>query len=273
MAGNPTSMTKIKVTAVSYLNTKPLLYGLLHHPVAEQIELSLDIPSECARKLQNGEADLGLVPVAVLPDLSQSHIVSDFCIGARGAVKTVGIYADRPLSEITDLYLDHHSRTSVALTRLLLRDHWQLDLRLLPASDGYINRIGGPVGGLVIGDRTIGLEQRFAYFYDLGKAWYDFQSLPFVFAAWVSNRSLPSAFLADFNEALAEGVAQIPRLMYLLPQPQSDFDLQEYFTHYISYKLDDSKKQALQTFLQLLSTLPEIAQAPNRRRAGSGLVR
>lgn len=254
-------MRKIKVTAVSYLNTKPLLYGLLQSQVAGDIDLSLDIPAACARKLQSGEADLGLVPVAVIPDLGQAHIVSDYCIGTEGAVKTVGIYADRPLASLDKLYLDHHSRTSVALTRLLLRDYWQLDLELLPASDGYIERIGGDTGGLVIGDRTIGLEKRFAHFYDLGQAWQDYQSLPFVFAAWVSNRLMPEDFLEAFNAALAEGVANIPRLMYLLPQPQAGFNLQEYFTHHISYELNAAKRQALQTFLAMLSTLPDIKQA------------
>ena len=75
-------MTKLKVTAVSYLNTKPFLYGIFNNQVDQLIDLKLDIPSVCADKLINGEADLGLVPVAVLPKLKNPHIVSDFCIGS-----------------------------------------------------------------------------------------------------------------------------------------------------------------------------------------------
>ncbi|WP_233752635.1 menaquinone biosynthetic enzyme MqnA/MqnD family protein [Flavilitoribacter nigricans] len=244
------------ITAVSYLNTKPLLYGLLQSPIANSIDLSLDIPSMCAQKLLTGEADLGLVPVAVIPDIPNARIISDYCIGTNRYVKTVGIYADQPIETLTDLYLDHHSRTSVALSKVLLRDHWKLSPRLLPASDGYIDKIGGSVGGVVIGDRTIGLEERFAYFYDLGNAWYEFKQLPFVFAAWVSNRKIPDAFLQPFNEALKTGVEAIPQLMYLLNTPNDHFDLEQYFTKNINYELDAPKKQALEVFLGMLTGKP-----------------
>jgi chorismate dehydratase len=89
-------MKKIRVVAVSYLNTKPLLYGLLHSPLAEQIDLQLQIPSVCASKLQRGEADLGLVPVAIIPELSNPHILSDYCIGTHGTVRTVCLFSERP---------------------------------------------------------------------------------------------------------------------------------------------------------------------------------
>jgi len=246
---------KIKITAVSYLNTKPLLYGLLHSDIASRIDLKLDIPSLCAQKLLSGEADLGLIPIAVIPEIPNARIISDFCIGTNKSVKTVGIFADQPITSLTELYLDHHSRTSVALSRILLRDYWKLSPRLLTASDGYIDKIGGTTGGLVIGDRTIGLEKRFSHFYDLGEAWYDFQKLPFVFAAWVSNKALPETFIQAFNTALAAGVEAIPQLMYLLATPQTNFDLERYFTHNISYQFDAPKKQALDLFLKMRTTL------------------
>lgn len=247
-------MKKIKITAVSYLNTKPLLYGLLlHSEMANSIDLSLDVPSKCAEKLLSGEADLGLIPVAVIPEIHNAKIISDYCIGTEHYVKTVGIYADQPIDTLTRLYLDHHSRTSVALTKILLREYWQCTPELIPASDGYIEKIGGTVGGLVIGDRTIGLEKRFNYFYDLGDAWYRLTQLPFVFAAWVSNKTIPERFLQAFNQALQTGVEAIPQLMYLLTTPDPGFDLEAYFTQNISYQLDAPKKQALQLFLDMLA--------------------
>lgn len=246
-------MKKIKITAVSYLNTKPLLYGLLQSDIANHIDLSLNVPSQCARLLQSGEADLGLIPVAVIPDIPQGGIVSDYCIGTERHVKTVGIYANQPIEELSHLYLDHHSRTSVALARILLNDYWQLNPKLLPAFDGYIDQIDGSIGGLVIGDRTIGLENRFRYFYDLGDAWYSYQRLPFVFAAWVSNKQISNDFLTAFNQALKTGVEAIPQLMYLLTTPDPEFDLEAYFTKNISYTLDDPKREALERFLQMLT--------------------
>lgn len=243
----------INVTAVSYLNTKPLLNGILNSSVANKINLQLDIPSECARKLSAGEAQLGLVPVAVLPELSTPRIISDYCIGTVGAVKTVCIYSELPLTQVKRIYLDHHSRTSVELTKVLIRDHWHLSPELVPASEGYIDKISGTTAGLIIGDRTIGLDKKFPYVYDLGSAWMDYTKLPFVFAVWVSTQPLPQPFIEEFNAALKSGVEAIPKLKFLLQSPHPDFDLEEYFTNYISYELDNSKRMALSRFLHTIS--------------------
>ena len=251
-------MRKIKITAVSYLNTKPLLYGLLNSPLADQVDLSLDIPSECARKLRDGEVDLALTPVAILPELSNWHLVSDYCIGAVGEVKTVNIYSEVPINEITNLYLDHHSRSSVALSRILLRNHWRISPKLLAAKEGYINQIKGSTAGVVIGDRTIGLDSRFPYVYDLSVAWQSLTGLPFVFAAWVSTRILPAEFTEAFNEAMKAGIAAIPKLKLLLPSPDPSFDLETYFTSYISYSLDEAKREALHEFLGLVAELEPL---------------
>lgn len=250
-------MRKIQITAVSYLNTKPLLYGLFKSNIAKDIDLQLDIPSECARKLQAGEVDLGLVPVASIPEIANAKIISDYCIGAEGAVKTVGIFSHQPLSSLTKIYLDFHSRTSVELAKILLQKHWQLNPEFIHATEGYIDHIQGTTGGVVIGDRTMGLHEKFPYFYDLGSAWMDYTGLPFVFAAWVSRRPLPSNFVKSFNQALRMGIDAVPELTYILPKPSSGFDLKEYFTRYISYELDTSKKEALKLFLKHLKEQKE----------------
>lgn len=246
---------KIKITAVSYLNTKPLLYGIFKSNIAQQIDLQLDMPSVCAQKLKDGRADLGLVPVAIIPELETPHIISDYCIGTVGEVKTVCLYGERPIEEWKSVYLDYQSRTSVELTKLLLRDHWNLNPILLSAQPGYEEKIGGVTGGLVIGDRTMGLEARFPYVYDLGEAWLAHTGLPFVFAAWVSNRPLDAGFVAEFNAALRLGIAAIPELICLLPQ--GSFDLKKYYTQYISYRLDDKKRRALSLFLSMISRTPQ----------------
>ena len=246
-------MKKIRITAVSYLNTKPLLYGLLTSSLAEQIDLSLDIPSEWARKLRDGEVDLALSPVAILPELPEWHLVSDYCIGAEGKVKTVNLYGEVPIEEMEEIYLDHHSRTSVALTQVLMQEYWQQDVRFLPAKEGYIEKIAGKRGGVIIGDRTIGREQQFPHVYDLSEAWQQFTNLPFVFAAWVSRKPMSAAFTSAFNEAMKSGIAAIPKLKLLLPSPHPDFDLATYYTKYISYQLDADKRLALDRFLHYLA--------------------
>ena len=245
-------MSKLKVTAVSYLNTKPFLYGILNSPIAKLIDLQLDIPSDCARKLEKGEVDLGLVPVAVIPALRSPQIISNYCIGTLGAVKTVAIFSECPLEEVTHLYLDHHSRTSVALAKVLLKHHWKVQPILLQGHKGYIQSIRRTRAGLIIGDRTIEAFERFPFVYDLGEAWWNFTALPFVFAAWVSNGPLPQGFIKKLNSALKKGIDKIGQLMYLLPSPHPNFDLEAYFTKFISYELDDKKRKALSKFLKLM---------------------
>ena len=103
-------MEKIKVSAVSYLNTLPFLNGINNSKVVDLMNLSLDIPSDCAMKLLNEEVDLGLVPIAILPQLKDYHIVSDYCIGAEGDVDSVALFSDVPLNEIENVYLDYQSK-------------------------------------------------------------------------------------------------------------------------------------------------------------------
>jgi len=84
---------KIRIGAVSYLNTKPLIYGLSRHPVAAEIELIVDYPAHIARMLMQGQIDVGLVPVAIIPELEESHIITDYCIGCNGAVDSVSLFS------------------------------------------------------------------------------------------------------------------------------------------------------------------------------------
>ena len=169
----------IKVSAISYLNTKPFLYGIFQKGIDELVDLSFDIPSVCAQKLIDGEVDLGLIPVAVIPQIKTPHIISDYCIGTEGEVKTVSIFSKKPLDQLSHIFLDYHSRTSAALTQVLLDEYWKMPKQYIQASEGYINEIEGNTGGLIIGDRTIGLE--FPYNYDLGSAWESAYRIAFCF--------------------------------------------------------------------------------------------
>ncbi len=246
---------QIKISAVSYLNTKPFLYGLFRSDLNKECNISLDFPAESARKLINGEVDLGLVPVAIIPKIANAQIVSDFCIGAVGPVKTVCIYAEKPLEQIQQIYLDYQSRTSVLLAQILLRDYWNLKPELLSAPTNYIDHISGNKAGVIIGDRTFGLEQRFPFVYDLSAAWQEMTGLPFVFAAWVSNKTLTHNFLDRFNNALCEGVTRIEQVAQLFQSSHFNIDVFDYLSKYISYDLDSEKKKGLELFLKMIDDM------------------
>jgi chorismate dehydratase len=244
-------LKKIKVGIVNYLNTAPLIFGLKNSPVIDQIELIPDYPANLAKDLLDGTIDLGLVPVAVIPQLSQWWLMSDYCIGCEGPVASVCIFSDVPIEKTERVLLDYQSGTSVELAKLLIKDYWKLDPQLINAAEDFQQHIHGNTAGLVIGDRSFAQRKVSKYAYDLGEAWKSYTGLPFVFAAWISNKPLDGEFIRLFNEANAFGVNNIPKVIASLNFNNS-VDLEEYFRKYISYNLDEDKRKALRKFLQHL---------------------
>lgn len=194
-----------RVGIVNYLNTRPLLYGIKHSAIIERIELIQDYPSRIASMLLDGSIDLGLVPVTIIPQLTEAHIITDYCIGCDGEVASVCLFSEQPLEEVEEILLDYQSRTSVALLRLLLEEYWKFSPKLIDTKEEYQSRIKGTTAGLLIGDRALAQRKISPYIYDLGEAWKNHTGLPFVFAAWVSNRQLPSTFITGFMKQINQG--------------------------------------------------------------------
>jgi chorismate dehydratase len=242
------------VAGVSYLNSKPLLYGIKHHPVLNEIELIEDYPSKIAGMLINDEVDIGLIPVAATLDLKEWHIVSDYCIGSDGPVASVCIFSEVPIQQVERVYLDYQSRTSVNLARVLLKEYWKKEVEFIDAKgEDFRSHISGNTAGVVIGDRALEQRLKSKYIYDLGEAWKEHTGLPFVFAAWISNKEIDPGFIKKFNEANASGLEHIEDVIRENPFPQ--FDLSTYFSEFISYKLDSSKRSGLKIFLDSLKKM------------------
>ena len=241
---------RIRVGAVSYLNTKPLIYGFEQGMMNESMELRIDYPARIAALLQQDEIDVGLVPVAVIPHLKESHIITDYCIGAEGPVASVCLFSEVPLEEIKEVLLDYQSRTSVALARILIRDHWKIEPQLTAAREDFRDHIRGTTAGVVIGDRALEQRKHSPYVYDFGEAWKAYTGLPFVFAAWISNKPLDADFIRLFGEANQFGLNRIDEVV--AKNPYTVFDLKKYYTQHISYPLTDAKRAGLALFLEKL---------------------
>jgi chorismate dehydratase len=248
---------KIKISAVSYLNTLPFIYGLEHSDIIKSIEMSRDYPALCAQKLINKEVDLGLIPVAEIIKIRDPQIVSRYCIGAVGKVNTVVLLSEVPFHEIESILLDYQSRTSVNLLKILLKQYWKIRIPLVDTSNGYEKEIKGKTAGLVIGDRVFSLMSAFEYVYDLSEIWLKYTGFPFVFAAWVSNETLPDTFLEDFNKALEFGLENRDKVIeiYKKENPESKVDIETYLKTDIRYTLDDDKRKGMNLFLDLLKTI------------------
>ncbi len=241
---------KIRVGAVSYLNTKPLVYGFEQGMMKEEITLINDYPARIASMLLNDEIDVGLVPVAIIPEMEQWHIISDYCIGTEGEVASVCLFSETPLENIEKVLLDYQSRTSVALAKVLIDRYWKISPELIHAKEDFRDHIKGTTAGLVIGDRALQQRKISPYIYDLGAAWKAHTGLPFIFAAWISNKQLDDDFIESFNKANKVGLDNIDEVVRL--NPYELFDLKKYYTQYINYNLDDQKRKGMGLFLQQL---------------------
>ncbi len=250
-------MSKIKVGIVSYLNTRPLIYGLKLEPIASRIELVEDNPAELAEMLKNNEIDLGLIPVAAIPELKESYLSGDYCIGTEGEAASVCLFSEVPLKQIDKVYLDYQSRTSVELLKWIMHEYWGIRPEMIIATDeDYRKEIKGTTAGLVIGDRAFEQRKLSTFFYDLGAEWKKITGQPFVFAVWISNKKLPEEFIHLFNDANGMGLKHIDEIV--ANHSFDLYDLKKYYTLHMNYLLDETKKKAMKYFLSLLelSTTP-----------------
>ena len=242
---------KIKIGAVSYLNTKPLLYGLERSSIKEDIILSTAYPAQLAAALKEQTIDLALLPVAAISSIPHAQIIGNYGIAADGDVASVALFSHVPLAAITHIYLDYQSRSSVRLTQELVSAYWKIAPEFIAADTQYIASIQGTKAGVIIGDRALQQLPNFPYVYDLSAAWKAFTGLPFVFAAWVSNRSLPGSFVEAFDEANAMGLQHLEEIVAAHPFPE--YDLLHYYQKNIHYELDENKRKGLDLFLKMIS--------------------
>ena len=243
--------TKIRVGIVNYLNTKPLIYGLQKEPVNKMIELIGAYPAKLAQMLIDDEIDIGLIPVAAIPQLPSYYIVGNYCIGAEGEIASVCLFSEVPMHEIKKVYLDYQSRSSVALLKWLMKESWGIDPEIIESeNESYRQEIKGTTAGLVIGDRALEQRKISTFIYDLGSEWRSITGLPFVFAAWVSTRPLPDGFIKIFDEANELGLNHIEEIIDNTPFEL--YDLRKYFTIHLSYRLDARKREGMQRFLKCI---------------------
>jgi len=239
-------VSKIRISAVSYTNTKPFAFGIEHSGLRDKIDLTYDIPSDCAQKLIDNKADIGLVPVAALLNIPNYYILGDYCIGSVGAVNSVFIFSEKPISEVKTIRLDPQSRTSNNLARVLLKNYWKVAAEFI--SEGEADAF------VEIGDRTFPHINTFPFSYDLGEQWLKFTGLPFAFAVWASNKPIAREFIDELNRSLKLGVDNMDTVLKELPK-REDFDLYDYFHNRLDFNLTKDKRSAIDKYLQLVEEL------------------
>jgi chorismate dehydratase len=190
----------LRIGAVNYLNTKPLICDL--DQLAPDAELILDVPSRLAERLAEGTLDVGLIPVIEYFRAGCYSIVPNISIASRGPVLSVTLFSRVPWRDIKRVALDEGSRTSAALTQMLLRKRYGVQPQLVPLPLDRAAEEADADAVLLIGDRAMrACLPGFAHAYDLGQEWHDWTGLPFVYAFWAVREG---AVLGSVEDALVE---------------------------------------------------------------------
>jgi chorismate dehydratase len=243
----------IRLGAVSYLNTRPLVYGLEHQ--TDRFTLRFDVPAQCAELLHAGAVDLGLIPSIEYPG-HDYRIVPGLSIASDGPVASVALFSKVPEGDIRSIALDTSSRTSIALLRVLCARWFGIDPRLVRMPPDFGQMMNACDAALVIGDNalfadheSLGLEK-----IDLGEEWIGMTGLPFVYAFWAGRPgAVRGEDIASLQQARDQGVlatATIARQLFPdSAERAARADL--YLRENVRYDLGDSEAAGLRRFYEL----------------------
>lgn len=260
---------KHKVCAVSYLNTSPLVWGLLHGPQQGLFDLAFTLPAECADRLRSGAADVGLVPVIELARQRDLVVVPGSGIICRGAVRSILLVSKKPIEAIESFAADSGSRTSVVLTQIILARKHGIRPRVRPYPPKLDEMLELADAALVIGDPALRIDPamsewrgRPVHVYDIGAEWFDLTALPMVFAVWAAKNLVADASLASaFDESKRYGLRHIDDLVRVeSPRLGLDEDLvRRYVTELIHYDLGENERRAMTLYLKYAGELGLVA--------------
>jgi chorismate dehydratase len=254
----------LRLGAVSYLNTKPLVYGLDAYP--EQFDVRFDVPAKCAELLHDNKVDLGLIP-AIEYLRGDYAIVPGISIASFGDVATVAVFTRKPMDQVETLALDLSSRTSVALTRVLCAKRWGIAPKFTPAEPNLDRMLQGADAALVIGDPAFDIDpaKHGVTKIDLGGEWKALTGLPFVYAMWVGRPGVASPEQCrQLQHARDRGVANLEAIARQVGGGDARLEQRAlgYLRDNLKYGLGDAEQAGLRRFHELAA---EISVVPGSK--------
>jgi chorismate dehydratase len=243
---------------VSYLNTVPLVWGMQHGEQRGLFDLSFAIPAECADRLEDGRADIGIVPAVEL-NRQKLDIIRGCGVACHGAVRSILLISKVPFAEIRTLATDSTSRTSVALSRIILSRKYGVEPRHWSQAPHIGKMLEKADAALIIGDTALLLDPVTLPFHvlDLGKEWTEMTGLPMVFAVWAARAGVPRQDPQPFTDSLRFGQEHMDDIVreWHSKLRLSEALVREYLTRNIVFELGEREYAGLQTFLQYASEL------------------
>jgi predicted solute-binding protein len=245
---------RLRVCAVSYLNTSPLVWGMLHGPQKGLFDLEFRIPAVCADRLASGAADVGIVPSFELTR-QDLEVIPGVGIACHGPVRSILLISSRPASEIRTLAADASSRTSVELARVILGRKFGARPHIFSHEPDLDAMLRQADAALVIGDPALRIEPaRLPYHvYDLGAEWCEMTRLPMVFAVWAGRRGTVSPEVAGaFRESCRYGRERLEAIV-VSEAARREFApelVREYLARHIVHELTERDYQGMSLFLE-----------------------
>ncbi|MBV9181557.1 MAG: menaquinone biosynthesis protein [Acidobacteria bacterium] len=265
-------MARLRLSAISYLNTVPLMWDFERGPARDTFEIVYTVPSQCAQELAQGHADIGIIPAAAYATVSGLEILPGVAIAAKGPVRSILLVSDKPIDQIDRVALDSSSLSSVALARILFEKRWGGGRKFESCAPDLEAMLARHDAALLIGDRAIALDRSRYQTWDLAEEWVHFTGKPFVFAFWaVREQALKDTTLdlaAVFQESRDHGLAPENRRWISRVWAQklglTEAAIESYLTRNIHYIFDRECRQGLELFyryaaeLQLLPPVREL---------------
>jgi len=268
-------MRALKISAISFLNTAPLMWDFLHEPsqeIRENFEIEYTVPSQCAQALRDGKADIGIIPVITTATIPDVVVLPHVAIAALNKVWSIQLISRKPIEQIRTVAVDTSSRTSVGLTQVLLTKFFGGHRELTP-----LPPVLGPMldccdAGLLIGDRAMMAKTEGLYHYDLAELWRAKTGLPFVFAVWAVRKAalaemkpgldLAGIFRRSRDHGLTDAsVSEIAR-DWAPKMGLSEAQVISYFRDNIHYELDAECRKGLDLYFKLAAECGVIEKAP-----------
>ena len=249
---------RVRLAAVSFLNARPITYGLEHDLDQDHFDLSFDLPSRCAERLAAGEVDLALLPTASYRDIDarmELRAVPGVAIASAGDVRTVVLVADVPWNQLTHIALDGASRSSAALVRLLSRERGVTPRFATVEHDEIARAARGTTGALVIGDTAFAVADHYPHVYDLGGEWKRLTGLPFVYALWAGRPgAVDDAGVAILRQSLAAGLSHRAEIARAWAEAHGGAPTayEQYLTENIRYRLGAEELSGAGAFFERL---------------------
>ncbi|MGB8579364.1 MAG: menaquinone biosynthesis protein [Candidatus Sulfotelmatobacter sp.] len=275
-------MRRLRISAISYLNTAPLMWDFEHGEAGRDFDISYTLPSACARSLQAGTADIGIIPAAAYAQIPGLSILPDIAIASRQPVRSILLVSRMPVEKIRTVALDTSSMTSVALTKVLFEKWLGGGRAFAPMAPDIDQMLAAHDAGLLIGDPALQIDRSRYFTLDLAEEWIRFTGKPFVFAFWaVRNDALQDAepsldLAAVFRQSRDRGLepsslqeisAEWASKLSMRPS-----DVHSYLTKNIYYHLDGDCLEGLQLFYHYAAEIGALPAVPEIKFLSSAKV-